>query len=91
MTNEELQNKVIELHNQIAELQRSQNELRDVYYRTHYIDRDVFSNPVYLSKVFIPKIAGTPTNTPGGLEMVYDTTNNKLYVYNGAWKSVTLT
>jgi hypothetical protein len=39
--------------------------------------------------------AGTPTGAPtaftGRVPMIYDTTNNKLYVYNGAWKSVTLT
>ncbi len=39
----------------------------------------------------IPKCAGAPTGTPSsGGSMVYDTTNNKLYVYNGGWKSVTL-
>lgn len=84
MTNEELQNKVIELQSQL-------DELKNVYYATHFIDKDVFRNPVYLSKVFIPKIAGTPTSTTEKGEMIYDTTNNKLYVYNGAWKSVTLT
>jgi hypothetical protein len=44
---------------------------------------------------YIPTCAGTPTGTPtaqtGVKAMVYDTTNNKFYVYNGAWKSVTLT
>lgn len=41
----------------------------------------------------IPTCAGTPTGVPviGNGAMVYDTTNNKLYVYNGAWKGVTLT
>jgi hypothetical protein len=43
----------------------------------------------------IPTCAGTPTGTPAGIPtgtaaMVYDTTNNKLWVYNGAWKGVTL-
>jgi len=43
----------------------------------------------------MPTCAGTPTGTPsnvqtGSIAMVYDTTNNKLYMYNGAWKSVTL-
>jgi len=45
--------------------------------------------------VSIPSMAGTPTGTPSasnnGIPMVYDRTNNKLYAYNGAWKSVTLT
>lgn len=36
--------------------------------------------------------AGAPTGVPtgGNGSMVYDTTNNKLWVYNGAWKGVVL-
>jgi hypothetical protein len=41
----------------------------------------------------IPAVAGTPTGTPssssGYVPMVYDTTNDKLYIYNGGWKSAT--
>ena len=37
--------------------------------------------------------AGTPTGVPtaytGRVPMVYDTTNNKFYIYNGGWKSAT--
>lgn len=44
---------------------------------------------------YIPTCAGTPTGTPtaktGMVPLIYDSTNNKLYAYNGAWKSVTLT
>jgi hypothetical protein len=41
--------------------------------------------------LYIPTCAGTPTGTPtaytGMAPLVYDTTNNKLYVYSGAaWK-----
>lgn len=43
---------------------------------------------------YIPSCAGIPTGTPtvytGMVPVVYDSTNNKFYVYNGAWKSVTL-
>ena len=44
--------------------------------------------------IYIAANAGTPTGTPtartGTVATYYDTTNNKFYVYNGAWKSVTL-
>jgi len=44
--------------------------------------------------LYIPTCAGPPTGVPtaytGKVAQVYDTTNNKLYCYNGAWKGVTL-
>lgn len=43
---------------------------------------------------YIPSAAGAPSGTPtsvsGCVPMYYDTTNNKFYIYNGAWKSVAL-
>lgn len=42
---------------------------------------------------FISACAGTATGTPtsraGRVPMVYDTTNNKLWIFNGSWKSAT--
>lgn len=44
--------------------------------------------------VYIQSCAGVPTGVPaaytGRVATFYDTTNNKFYVYNGAWKSATL-
>lgn len=43
---------------------------------------------------YIPSCAGIPTGVPtaktGRVPMMYDSTNNKFYIYNGAWKSVAL-
>ena len=45
--------------------------------------------------VCIPSCAGAPTGVPvgagaGQLPMIYDTTNNFLYIYNGGWKKSTV-
>lgn len=44
---------------------------------------------------YIPTCAGAPTGAPtaytGKTAMIYDTTNNKLMVYNGAWRGIALT
>lgn len=44
--------------------------------------------------LYIPSCAGAPTGTPttktGRIPIVYDTTNERLYAYNGGWVSVTL-
>jgi len=43
---------------------------------------------------YIPSAAGAPSGTPtaitGHVPMYYDSTNNAFYIYNGAWKKVTL-
>lgn len=42
--------------------------------------------------LYIPQMAGAPTGTPrnrpSSNAIVYDTTNNKLWIYNGAWRGV---
>ena len=43
--------------------------------------------------LYVPSCAGTPTGTPtsqtGTTPIVYDSTNSKIYFYNGSWKSLT--
>lgn len=45
--------------------------------------------------VYIPTVAGNPSGTPttktGSVAMIYDTVNDELFIYNGAWRSVALT
>lgn len=44
---------------------------------------------------YIPTSAGNPTGTPtaktGLAPMVYDSTNNELFIYNGSWRSAVFT
>lgn len=43
---------------------------------------------------YMPTVSGTPTGTPrtiaGFVPFVFDTAANKLWIYTGSWKSVTL-
>lgn len=44
--------------------------------------------------LYIPTVAGVPTGTPaaesGRVALVFDTTNDDLYVYDGSWIKVAL-
>lgn len=44
---------------------------------------------------YMPTCPGPPTGVPvarfGYVPFVYDTTNNKLWIYNGAWRGVVVT
>lgn len=67
-------------------------------------DGDVLAAPISSPSIattatdgffYIRSCAGTPTGVPandatGRVPLVYDRTNNKLYVYNTAWVGVTL-
>jgi hypothetical protein len=43
--------------------------------------------------LYLPSCAGAPTGTPatqsGTCAVIYDTTDNQLWIYNGAWKAAT--
>ncbi len=43
--------------------------------------------------LYLPTCAGTPTGVPTGVSgrvaLVYDTSNDILYIYNGSWKGIT--
>lgn len=43
----------------------------------------------------IPSCAGTPTGVPasipaGNVALIYDSTNNRIYIYNGAWRMIAI-
>lgn len=85
-TNEELQSQINDLNVRLS-------ELKDIYWKTHNIDKDVFPNPVYFQQmVVLPSTDGAPTVVPrtGNMSLIYDKTNDDLYVYNGGWVKVTL-
>jgi hypothetical protein len=58
------------------------------------IGNTVLANAATDGFLYIPSVAGAPTGTPtthgATVALCYDTTDNKLYAYNGAWKSVVL-
>lgn len=84
-TNEELQL-------QIQKLGTELEQFKGIYYKTNFIDKSVFENPVYFKKIFIPIITATPTSTPEKGCTYYNVTDDKLYIFNGtAFKSVALT
>lgn len=54
------------------------------------LGRDNLTTGTTTGAVHIQKVAGAPTGAPatptGHVALVYDSTNNQIYVYNGAWK-----
>lgn len=57
------------------------------------IGASALSTPATDGFLYIPSCAGTPSGTPtaqtGRVPMIYDTTNNKFYIYNSGWKGGT--
>jgi len=57
----------------------------------HKSDGTLYSAVNSLGQLVLATSAGAPSGTPATGTMVYDTTNNKIWVYNGSWKGVALT
>ncbi len=58
-----------------------------------YINRDTTLAPTATAGfLWIPKVAGVPTGAPsaatGAVAIVYDSTNNRIYIHNGSWRMV---
>jgi hypothetical protein len=49
MTTQELQQEINNLKQQLDRTNQVLSKLTDVYYRSHFIDKDVFNNPVYFN------------------------------------------
>ena len=63
---------------QLNELTQKVNQLIDVYYRTHYIDKDVFSNPVYINnKLFLKDGTVLSTGSTTGMKFGHATTEKR--------------
>lgn len=58
------------------------------------LSRQVLANAASEGFIYIPTVSGAPTGVPrtwrGLVPLVFDITNNKLYAYTTAWKSVVL-
>jgi len=67
---------------QLNELTLKVNQLVDIYYRTHFIDKDVFANPVYINNgLFIKDGISLATGKTTGLKIGTSTTD-KLAFFN---------
>lgn len=63
---------------------------RDIFYQRNLIPIATFSTSQTTGFINIPGAAGIPSGVPSntqGFPLYYDSTNNKIYVYNGSWRS----
>jgi hypothetical protein len=63
----------------------------NVFAGSTVVGTDALATTATSGFLYIPTCAGAPTGVPAGftgtVPIVFDTTNNKLYVYDGAWLS----
>jgi len=63
---------------------------RDMYFGRNLIPTATFATNQTTGFINIPGAAGAPSGVPSnttGFPLYYDSTNNKIYVYNGSWRS----
>lgn len=89
----------ISLPAQNVSIQKPTGEIEPLWYEKLStiliaLGQGLLANNATTGFAFIPTVAGAPTGVPkmqpGCVPMVFDTTNNKLWIYNGAWKGVVL-